>query len=125
MRRHPRRAETDPSAPEAWATDDRSGFVGNHRDLRWQYEWAGLKLVNKRILVFEDELDQPQRQLGTIILPPDPLPIDNARPENYAIDEEPVSVRYTMDGRIRVIMAVGVSHPLERIISVPGNLADP
>lgn len=121
MRPHPRRARTDPSAPAAWGTDDRSGFVGNHRDLKWQMEWAGTKLVNKRILVFEDEYDTPNRQLGTLILPPDPLPIQNARPENYAIDEEPVSTRYTMDGRVRVISYL--PYPQERIISVGGNLA--
>ena len=125
MRPHPRRASTDPSSPSSWATDDRSGFIGNHKNLRWQYEWAGLKLVNKRILVFDDTYDEPQRQLGTIILPPDPLPVMNARPENYAIDEEPVSARYTMDGRVRTIMAPGETYPLERIISVPGNLANP
>ncbi len=121
MRPHPRRARTDPSAPEAWASSDRSGFVGNHRNLRWQYEWAGLKLVNTRVLVWDDEYDEPNRQLGSIILPPDPLPIFNARPENYAIDEEPVSTRYTLDGRVRVISYW--PYPQERIVSVQGNLA--
>ncbi len=120
MRRHPRRTSTDPTAPEAWATDDRSGFVGNHKNLRWQFEWAGLKLINKRILVFEDQYDEPQRQLGTIILPPDPLPVMNARVEQYLIDEQPVSTRYTMDGRVRVTHYR--PYPQERIVSVPGNL---
>lgn len=87
MRPHPRRAATDPSSPRAWATDDRSGFVGNHENLCWQFDWAGTGLVNKRILVYADELDVPQRQLGTIILPPDPPSIMNARVEGYAIDE--------------------------------------
>lgn len=87
MRPHPRRASTNPSSPRAWGTDDRSGFVGNHENLCWQFDWAGTGLVNKRILVYPDELDVPQRQLGTIILPPDPAPVMNARPESYAIDE--------------------------------------
>lgn len=39
------------------------------------------------ILVCEICLDLPQRQLGTIILPPDPVAVKNARPEQYAIDE--------------------------------------
>lgn len=56
--------------------------------MRWQYDWAGTDLINKRILVSVDELDEPQRQLGTVILPPDPTPIMNARPEPYDIDEE-------------------------------------
>lgn len=53
----------------------------------WQFDWAGPRLVNKRILVSADELDKPQRQLGSLILPPDPPAIMNARPEPYAIDE--------------------------------------
>ena len=122
MRPHPRRAATDPSAPSAWGTDDRSGFVGNQRNLKWQMEWAGLQLINKRILVYDDQYDTPNRQLGTIVLPPDPLPIKNARPEQYAIDEQPVSTRYTMDGRIRVTKYL--PYPQERIVSVAGNIAD-
>lgn len=122
MRPHPRRARTDSSSPEAWATSDRAGWIGNQRDLKWQLEWAGTKLINKRILVYEDEYDTPNRQLGTLILPPDPVPIMNARPEQYAIDEQPVSARYTVDGRIRVTMYA--PYPQERIASVGGNIAD-
>lgn len=87
MRRHPRRAAVDPSSPRAWATDDRSGFIGNHENLISQFEWAGTKLIDTKILVYEDELDVPQEQLRAIILPIDPPAIVNARPENYAIDE--------------------------------------
>lgn len=87
MRPHPRRARTDPSAPRAWGTCDRSGFVANQKDLVWQMEWAGTQLINKRVLVAPDMLDKPQRQLGTIILPPDPVSIANARPEQYYVDE--------------------------------------
>lgn len=87
MRPHPRRARTNASHPDAWGTSDRSGMVGNQKNLLWQYEWAGTKLINQRVLVYPDEYDKPQRQLGTIILPPDPVSIVNARPENYPIDE--------------------------------------
>ena len=122
MRPHPRRAETDVSSPRAWATCDRCGFITNHYKLSWQHEWAGTDLVNRRILVCEICLDAPQRQLGTIILPPDPTPVMNARPEQYDIDEQPVSVRYTMDGRVRIIFGHGAAYTIERIVSVPGNL---
>jgi hypothetical protein len=106
MRRHPRRAEVDPSAPAAWATSDRSGFVGNHVDLRWQHEYAGFDIVSQNFLVFPDEYDTPNRQLGALILPPDPPPVMNARPEQYAIDETPISTRVTMGGDVRIIMSV-------------------
>ncbi len=95
-RPHPRRAATDPHSPRAWATSDRNGMINNHENLEWQYEWAGTSLINKRILVSPDELDVPQEQLRTIILPPDPPAIIYARPENYDIDEES-STNYTAE----------------------------
>jgi hypothetical protein len=119
MRPHPRRAETDPGSPKSWATCDRCGFITNHYKLSWQFDWAGTKLVNKRILVCEGGcLDEPQRQLGTILLPPDPMPIMNARPERYALDEEPISARYTLDGRVRVVAYL--PYPVDRVVTVQG-----
>lgn len=117
MRPHPRRARTDPRDPRAWASSDRNGMVGNHKDMVWQYDWAGTELINKRILIHRDEYDIPQRQLGTIVLPPDPIPIPNARPEQYLIDEVPVSTRYTMNGKIRVTLGTGTPYQPERIVS--------
>lgn len=93
--------------------------------MRFQFEYAGTGLVNTRILVYEDMLDVPQPQFKTVILPPDPIPVMNARPENYAIDEQPVSVRYTTDGRIRVIAGVpqgtGAAWVIERVVAVQGD----
>ena len=108
MRKHPRRARVDPENPRAWATDDRTGFIGNQQDLKWQYEWAGTRLINTRILTFDP--DEPQRQLGVVILPPDPLPILNARPEQYDIDEIPISTRYTVNGNIRTVVPTSYGH---------------
>ena len=88
MRPHPRRASTDSSNPRAWATCQRCGFVTNHYKLSWQFEWAGTQLINQKILVCDGGcLDEPNRQLGTIILPPDPTAVVNARPEQYYVDE--------------------------------------
>ncbi len=95
-------------------------MLGNHENLRWQYQWGGNQLINLRTLVWDDEYDEPQRQLGTIIIPADPPPIIQARPEQYDIDENPVSVRYTLDGRVRVVSYM--PEPVERIVSVQGNL---
>jgi hypothetical protein len=62
------------------------------------------------MLVCEYCLDVPNRQLGTIILPPDPLPILNARPEQYDIDEIPISTRYTLNGNIRTVVRDTLGH---------------
>jgi hypothetical protein len=52
-----------------------------------QSEWRGLRLMGINLTVDHKCLDKPQRQLGTIILPPDPPAIIGALPEPYAIDE--------------------------------------
>jgi hypothetical protein len=100
-------------------------MIGNHANMRWQFEWRGPKIINTRILVHEDELDVPQRQLGSpALLGPDPVPIANARPENYAIDEYPVSTRYTMQGNVRVIMQQHGVSPINLIATVQGGVTD-
>lgn len=124
MRPHPRGAETDPTRPRAWARCDRCGWQYNLYKLNWQYEWRGMQLQNLQILVCDTCLDDPQRQLGSIVLPPDPMPVMNARPEQYEIDETPVSTRVTENGRVRVILS-NRTYPIERIIAPtnPGNIA--
>ena len=84
MRPHGR-AVIDERNPMALAVCDRCRFLYNHRDLAWQYQWAGPTLMNKRILVCQPCMDVPQEQLRTILLPPDPVPVDNPRPEDYNI----------------------------------------
>jgi len=95
-------------------------MVGNLANMQWQHDWAGPRIINKKILVHEDELDLPQRQLGSpALLGPDPPPLINARPEQYAIDEYPVSTRYTMDGRIRVVMQYHGASNVNLIVTLP------
>src|SRR6516225_7197108 len=97
MRPHGR-ARVDPDNPEGFGQCDRCGFWFNLRDLQWQHEWAGVQLYNKRILVCTANncLDVPQEQLRTIILPPDPPPLLNARVPDYAYEEQ--TVRITQAG---------------------------
>jgi len=102
MRIKPKHARVDPRWPEAWATSDRSGFIGNHRDLRNQQQYAGFELVTLNDLVYAWEYDVPNRQLGALILPPDPPPIDNARPERYYIEEQ--TFRIEESGDLRLLM---------------------
>ena len=91
MRRHGR-AKVDPAFPRAFAQCERcSGWV-NHDDLSWQHEWTGTSLMNIRVLVCPKCMDRPQEQFRTIILPPDPPPIMNARPPNFAYEEYTVRI---------------------------------
>ena len=86
-RPHPRRTTLDINDPDPWGTSDRSGFIGNHSEMVFQYVWGGNQLINTGVLVHPDELDLPNEQFRTLILPPDPDPLFNARPEPYVIDE--------------------------------------
>ena len=81
------RARVSPSSPRAAGECDRCGFVYNHHTLKWQFDWAGASLVNKRILVCARCYDEPQQQLRTIAIPADPVPIINPRVPNYVTAE--------------------------------------
>lgn len=81
----------DPTAPRARGVCDRCGQMWQLDRLKWQYQWAGTTLQNLRILVCQPCMDVPQIQLKTIIIPPDPLPVLNPRPEANIQDNNPVS----------------------------------
>lgn len=111
MRKHPKWTRTDPTNPQGWGTDDRSGFVGQSRSLVEQTQWRGLRLMGTGVRTLPAYLDKPQRQLGTIILSPDPLPLANARPEPYPIDE--IWPRLLQRGQPRYLQNSRVSRSLQ------------
>lgn len=82
------RAEVDILSPRSFGVCDRCGFLYNLDDLIWQRQYAGVGTVNLEILVCSRCLDDLQPQLTATILPPDPEPVFNARPEYYSVDEK-------------------------------------
>ncbi len=90
MRPHGK-AQINARLPRALGICDRCGGMYNHQQLSWQYFWAGPRLQNARILCCESCLDVPNENIRTIVLPPDPIPIQNPRPEMYAPDDNPIS----------------------------------
>lgn len=79
------------SKPQAQGVCDRCGRWFNHKDLMWQFDWVGARLQNLRILICQPCRDKPQENIRTIILPPDPMPIMNPRPESFPSDNNPIS----------------------------------
>lgn len=80
------RARLDVSNPSAMGCCDRCGFVYDLDRLQRQFEWRGAALVDTGKLVCAGTgtkrcLDVPQQQNRTIILPPDPVPRQNPRPD--------------------------------------------
>ena len=97
--------------PAAAGCCDRCGFLYQHNKLQFQFDWAGERLQNKRILVCERCYDEYQEQLRARILSPDPLPIYNARPEpftetgfNYQGESNIIT---TADGSLFILAADG------------------
>ena len=81
------RARINPSAPEAVGVCDRCGALYNLLDLRFQFDWAGTAMINRQLRVCPTCYDTPQQQLRAIVLPPDPPPVWQPRPEPYLVDE--------------------------------------
>lgn len=92
MRPHGR-ASVNATAPVAQAQCDRCGFWYNRTDLMWQYQWAGTHIYSLGVLVCKPCYDTPQEQLRTIILPPDPPPVINARPPNFTYEESQPAIQ--------------------------------
>lgn len=85
------RFEVNSERPRARGVCDRCGQHWQHNRLEWQFQWVGPRLQNLRILVCPECLDKPQPNIRTIVIPPDPVPVMNARPENYVQDDNPLS----------------------------------
>jgi len=77
------RAKVSTRNPEAFAICDDCGFLYNLSELRWQFEWGGNRLINKKQLVCRRCNDLPNTQLRAIVLPADPMPVMNPRVQNY------------------------------------------
>ncbi len=90
MRQHGR-ARVNERSPRAFGICDRCGFQYNLDRLNWQYQWVGVKLQNQYRLVCQSCMDVPQEQLKQIVLPPDPVPVMNARPQDYVAADNAMS----------------------------------
>lgn len=77
------RAYASATRPEAWGQCDRCNRTYLHKNLTFQKKWQGIQLANLFILVCWECYDKPQENIRTLIIPPDPVPIMNARPEQY------------------------------------------
>lgn len=87
--RFPGRAAIDPGAPEAVGVCDRCGQLYNLRDLRYQPVYAGPNMLMTRLRVCTVTCwDEPNPQLKTIRIPPDPWPVSDPRVENFSVDEK-------------------------------------
>lgn len=78
------RAVADQTNPKAFAVCDRCCNWFNRDALRFQYDWRGPRLQNLYIMVCSQCYDKPFQHYRPIIVPPDPVPVRNPRPDLYA-----------------------------------------
>jgi len=102
------KAVINPSAPAALGICDRCGDLHNLRNLRFQFDWAGPTMINKQVRVCPRCYDRPQEQLRTVILPPDPMPVRDARLELFDIDERNEYTLRAIIGKLHMFQAFGV-----------------
>jgi len=114
------RASVSSTNPRAFGICDRCGFLYNHHELQWQFDYRGAALMNIRILVCETCLDVPQNQLRNIIIPADPTPIMNARIQDYVTAE--TNNRYTSSQVLQVSAASGTGSVATLTFPVPLSL---
>lgn len=100
------RARISARNPRAAGQCDRCGFIYNHVNLTWQYDWAGASLINKRILVCDECNDVPQTQLRAIVVPADPVPIQNPRTQDYRTAES--DYRFTQGNTVNTPTGIPV-----------------
>lgn len=106
-------ARVNSRRPEAAGICDRCGRLFTHSTLRWQWDWSGERLINKRILVCDTGCeDVPQEQLRARILSPDPIPILNARPEPFTttgVSYDESNVIFAANGAVQIVCADGAT----------------
>lgn len=93
-------ARTNTRNPQAAAVCDRCGFRYNLSSLGRQFQWAGSTLMDTGYLVCPRCNDKPFDQYRTLILPPDPYPRENPRPD---------------------VQATPIAYPGQAAPTVPGN----
>lgn len=120
-RPHPKGASTNPGQGP-WTECMRCGLVKSMDRIVFQYDFMGGSTPqNTGLRVCVDTcVDDLMWQAKLLILPPDPAPIPNTFPTNYAVDEtnwlttQDDSIITTQDG-------VPIVTPVPRSPSVPGN----
>lgn len=112
--------EVDTDNPRAEGICDRCSFRWNLYKLQWQYSFQGTTSPqNTRMLVCPNCIDPLNEQDQPYILPPDPMPVFNARPENYTLDES--SWLATQDGDV---ITTQDGDPLTTAIPSPSQAAN-
>lgn len=107
------RARISPSNPQATAVCDSCKFTYNLVDLQNQVAWRGDKLMPTGFKKCPRCIDIPFIFNKPLHLPPDPIPVNDPRPEYFIPEVTPFrrtssgAIRATMDGNLRITQPTG------------------
>jgi hypothetical protein len=76
----PKYGSLNPNAPKPWGVCARCGFWVDLDAMQFQTIYGGAHLIRTNILVCPECFDEPNEQTRSYVIPPDPLPVRNARP---------------------------------------------
>jgi hypothetical protein len=109
------------SLKSPYAICDRCGLLYNYKDLVFQFDYAGPRLMNKRILVCTKTcVDVPFLHHIPIVTPPDPVPLMNPRPDLYlAAQNGPTNLKDTNGELIRDTNGAPILATPDGTINVP------
>lgn len=79
-------ASVNPTSPRAWGVCDVCGRLFNLDDLKFQVEWRGTRLMPNGLRVCKYDYDRPFPFYRPVILPVDPQPVFQARPEQLTAE---------------------------------------
>lgn len=109
--RYTGRAQVDPTHPESFGVCDRCGFWWNLNRLRYQFEWSGTQLYNTRLRVCPPCTDVPFVFRRAQIFPPDPVPVNDPRPQNFQVANNGSPTVPPLPWPVQAQGAPSASHP--------------
>jgi hypothetical protein len=93
----------DTENPQAVGICDYTGFIHQRDELVKQMEWRGESLEWTGLYVGKEYADVPNEQLRPPILPPDPVPISDAKLEQDTLSTGYVPPIIPVDERMRIL----------------------
>lgn len=85
--RYHSRAKINPYSPQGHGTCDRCSQIVTRAAMIWEMEYRGNSLMKTGFLVCQRCLDVPYQGRRPIIIPADPVPMKDPRPENFLLEE--------------------------------------
>lgn len=104
VRNHGKYTQMRKNNPRGIGRCDYSGLMVAHHKMKNQYQYRGQGLVNTGFMVYEKFLDKPNPQDLTPLIKMDPIPLNNARPDNIVDVIPDVTLELDVSGNTNITL---------------------